>query len=233
MIAYLLHEMPEAERTAFAERWFNEPELYERVQMAEAELLDEFARGNVSRADRRRIEQYLLGSELQRRKLAFAAALQATFPRPRAVRVPWTAIIAATLVLSLGLSGWLGLQNRTLRTEVAKLETPQPQPIAAGVYTIGLPSDTLRGAAENVVRLPAGMRLLRLELELPPGSASGAYSAALLSGDRAVWSEGPLHPVGGVATIWIPSAVFGQGEHTIKLDASGSQSVYYRFTISR
>ena len=50
MIAYLLHEMPEAERTAFAERWFNEPELYERVQMAEAELLDEFARGNVSRA---------------------------------------------------------------------------------------------------------------------------------------------------------------------------------------
>jgi len=242
MIAYLLHEMPEAERAAFAERWFTEPELYERLQMTEAELLDDCARGKVSRSQRRRIEQFLLGSEVQQRKMAFAAALQAAFPRPRALRTPWLAVVAALFVVTLGVSVWLGFENRALQTEVSRLERVS-RPVAGvvnsdGIYTIGLPSETLRGApAENTVRLPKGVRLLRMELELPPGAANSAYSATVLSGTRAVWSEGPLHAEGRgaalIATIWIPTetAVLGSGEHSVRLEAPGSQPVYYRFSV--
>ena len=244
MIEYLLHEMPEGERAAFAERWFTEPDLYERLQMTEAELLDDCVRGNVSRRQRRRIEQYLLSCEYQQRKLAFAAALEAAVPRPKIVRVPWLAVVAASLVVSLAASLWLGLQNRRLQTEVA-----QPQRVSRpvtgavspdGIYAVGIPSDTLRGASEeNAVRLPKGVRLLRMELELPPGAASLAYSATLLSGTRAVWSEGPLHPegrgAGSIATIWIPAeaAILGPGDHTVRLDAAGSPPFYYNFTILR
>ncbi len=244
MIEYLLHEMPEGERAAFAERWFTEPDLYERLQTVEAELLDDCVRGKVSRGQRRKIEQYLLDSEYQQRKMAFAAALHAALPRPKIVRVPWLAVVAALLVVSLAASLWLGLQNRRMQTEVAQLERVS-RPAAGvvnpdGIYAVGLPSDTLRGAsAENAVRLPKGVRLLRMELELPPGAASVAYSATLLSGSRAVWSEGPLHPEGrgaaSIATVWIPAeaAILGPGDHTVRLDAAGSQSVYYRFTIFR
>jgi hypothetical protein len=231
MIAYLLHQMPEAERAAFAERWFTEPDLYEQLQMVEAELLDDCARGKVSRSQRRQIEQYLLGSEFQQRKLAFAGALQAAIPSPKSSRVAWLPLIAAVLIASLGLSLWLGIENRKLQNEATRLHVPQV--VADGVYTIGLPSDTLRGATENAVRLPAGVRLLRVELELPPGNPGGDYSAALLSGDRTVWREGPLRAEAGVATVWIPATVFAPGEHAIKLDASGSASAYYRFTILR
>ncbi len=242
MIAYLLHEMPEGERAAFAERWFTEPELYERLQMTEAELLDDCVRGKVSRGQRRRIEQYLLGSEFQRRKLAFAAALDTALPSPPALRVPWLAIVAGLLVVSLAGFLWLGLQNRILQTEMAQLQRGS-QPVASvassdGIYTIGLPSDTLRGAAdENVVRLPKGTRLLRMELELPPGSANSVFSATLLSGTRVVWNEGPLHPeargAASIATIWIPAeaAILGPGDHTVRMDAPGIQPAYYRFSI--
>ncbi len=244
MIEYLLHEMPEGERAAFAERWFTEPDLYERLQTVEAELLDSCVRGKVSRTQRRRIEQYLLGCEYQKRKLAFAAALQAAFPRRQVLRLPWSAVVAALLVASLAASLWLGLENRRLQAEVAQLQRVA-QPVAGvvnpdGIYAVGLPSETLRGAsAENAVRLPRGVRLLRMELELPPGAASVAYSATLLSGTQAVWSEGPLHPEGlgttSIATIWIPTdaAVLGPGDHMVRLDAAGSPPVYYRFTIIR
>jgi hypothetical protein len=242
MIAYLLHEMPEGERAAFAERWFTEPDLYENLQMMEAELLDDWARGKVSRAQRRKIEQYLLGSEYQKQKIVFAAALASAFPPPRVSRVPWLGVVAALLAVSVGVSVWLGLQNRRLQTEVAQLERVQ-QPVAGvvstdGIYSIGLPSDTLRGAStENAVRLPKGVGLVRMELELPPGAASGVYSATLLTGTQAVWSEGPLHPeergAASVATIWVPAdaAILAPGDHAVRLDMAGSSPVYYRFSI--
>jgi hypothetical protein len=238
MIAYLLHQMPEAERDAFAERWFAEPELYEQLQMAEAELLDNCARGKVSREERRLIERYLMGSEVQQRKMAFAAALHAALPRPKEARVPWTAVAAAALVLSLGGSLWLGLQNRKLQTDIAQLQHA-PQAVADSVYSIGIPSDTLRGPSDNAVRLPAGIRLLKVELELPPGGETGVYSATLLAGDRAVWSEGPVraetHGSTAVATLWIPAQdeILGPGDHTVRLDAAGRPFASYRFSITR
>ncbi len=45
LIAYLLHQMAEDEREAFSERCFLEPGLREDLQMAEADLLDAYARG--------------------------------------------------------------------------------------------------------------------------------------------------------------------------------------------
>ncbi len=237
VIAYLLNEMPEAERAAFAERWFTEPELYERLRMAEAGLLDDYVRGKLSRKQRRQVEQFLLGSDVQRRKLEFAEALRVAFARPARARVPWFYVAAAVVVASSGLSVWLGLENRSLHREVARLEAGAPLERGA-VYTIGLPAGTLRGASElTPVRLPAGVSLLRLELELQPGNPASTYSVTVFRDSNIVWSEGPLRPAAQnaeqIAVAWIPAGVLAPGDYTVKLAASGNPIANYRFAVTR
>jgi hypothetical protein len=81
LIAYLLHQIPEHEREAFSERWFTDAELCEELRMAEADLLDTYARGKASGEQRALIERWLLGSSTQEQKLDFARALAAALPQ--------------------------------------------------------------------------------------------------------------------------------------------------------
>ncbi len=237
VIAYLLNEMPEAERAAFAERWFAEPELYERLRMAEAALLDDYVRGKLSRRERRQVEQFLLGSDVQRDKLKFAETLRVTFAQAARARLPWLYAAAAVILAAIGLTVWLGLENRTLHREVARLETGAP--LERGpVYTIGLPAGTLRGASEQTpVRLPAGVSLLRLELELKPGNPASTYSVTVFRDSKIVWSEGPLRSAAQdgdqIAVAWIPAGVLAQGDYTVQLAASGNPIANYRFSVTR
>jgi hypothetical protein len=236
-IAYLLNEMPEAERAAFAERWFTEPELYERLRMAEAGLLDDYARGKLSRRQRRQVERSLLGSDVQVRKLELAEALRAAFLSPERFGVPWAFVAAAVLLVSAGLSVWLGVENLRLHKEVSRLEAGRHLE-RGDVYTVGLSSDILRGASPQIpLRLPPGVRLLRLELELKPGEETSNYSASVSAGSRIVWTEGPLRPeaqgADHLAVVWIPEGTLSPGEYTVELDAHGNPVVYYRFAVSR
>jgi hypothetical protein len=236
-IAYLLNEMPEAQRAAFAERWFTEPELYERLQTAEAELLDDYARGRLSARQRRQVEQFLLGSDAQRRKLNFAEALRAAFPSSGRFRLPWAYVAAAVLLVATGLSVWLGVENLSLHKQVAQLETGRHLE-RGDVFTLGLSSDTLRGVSpETPLLLPPGVRLLRLELELKPGEETSIYSVSVSGGGRIVWSEGPVRPeaqgADHVAVVWIPAGILSPGEYTVQLEAHGNPVAYYRFALGR
>jgi len=60
LIAYLLHRMPEEARASLAEQWLADPALHEQLRMAEAELLDAYARGEAAPEDRQAIETWLL-----------------------------------------------------------------------------------------------------------------------------------------------------------------------------
>jgi hypothetical protein len=237
MIAYLLNEMPEEDRTAFVERWFTDPELYQQLQMVEAGLLDEYIRGGLSSRQRQQVEQFLLGSDIQLRKAEFAAALRAALPSPRRVRLPWTSIAAAVFLASTGLSLWLGLQNRKLQGEVVSMEHSVPS-AAGGVYTLDLPSDTVRGeSAQRTVRLASGISVLKLELELRPGDESQTYSAIISAGGRTVWSEAPLRAEATgadyLARVWIPAGILAPGDYTVRLESSGNPVAFYRFALVR
>lgn len=236
-IAYLLNELPEAERAAFAERWFVDSELYEQLRMAEAMLLDEYARGRLSRKRRRQVEQFLLGSEVQRRKLEFAGALRAAIPGAQRVRVRWAYLAAALLLATTGLSVWLDLENRGLQREVARLEAGVHGD-SRSIYAFSIPSDTLRGESVGIsVRVPQGVRLLRLELEMKPGDEASTYLVSIFGGGKQVWSEGPLRPevqgASAVAVVWIPAVALSQGDYTVQLTASGNPIANYRFTVTR
>jgi hypothetical protein len=238
VIAYLLHQLPETERAAFAERWFNDPELYEELQAAEAALLDDYVQGRLSEERRRQVEQSLLASEIQRCKLEFSAALQAALTPKERAQPPWVLLaLAALLVISTGISFWFGVENRRLNRDVARLENSVPAQ-SGSVYTLDLPSDTSRGASPQITaRLAPGASVVRLELELRPGDESRLYSATVSLGARTVWTEAPVRAEAqsGVylARVWIPSAELAPGEYTVRLDSSGTPVAYYRFSITR
>jgi hypothetical protein len=238
LIAYLLHEMPEAERTAFAEHWFTEPDTYERLQMAEADLLDSYARGTVSSRQRDQIERHLLSSKVQREKLRFAGALSATLPAPRRTHITWAALTAAAVVVALfGTALWLGLQNVSLRKQLANAQH-EVQPPSSGVYAVLLPSGTLRGSAPGVsFQLPSKTDLLRLELELEQGGEGETYSASLSNAGNTIWTEAPIHPEprgkAWVAPVWIPAKILGPGNYTVRLEVRGNAAAYYNFAITQ
>src|ERR1700722_12016305 len=130
MIAYLLHEMPEDHRASFSEDWMAEPALYEEIHRVEAELIDEYVRGDGTPERRSRIEKYLLSQDGQEQKLEFAKALHQELQpgRPGKFSWRWLGAAAAIVVLSVG-SAWLAFENRALHQRVETLQAAAKLPL--------------------------------------------------------------------------------------------------------
>lgn len=231
---YLLHQMPESERLDFAERWFPDPDFYQQLETAEAELLDAYVRADLPRRRRERVERYLLNSDVQRRKLAFTAALHGVLPGRRRPQISWLAVSAAAmLVILAGATLWVTWQNRELRSEVAKLQQ-DVRPIAGGVYSSSL-TPALRGSSAGTrLALPKDARMLRLDLEMSEGQGR-EYSAILSISGRAAWKEQPLRADGAASfvTFWIPAHLLDPGYYTVALESVGNPVAYYNLTIVR
>ena len=237
MIAYLLHKLPEAERDAFEDRWMEDPELYEQLQDAEAELLDAYAAGTLSAEDRELVRKHLLGSPAQEQKLLFARKLHDAFPKPaRSANWRWMAAAAAIVMLA-GAAFWLGWQNVAMRNRPAASAGAQPS--AAKVYVAEIPANTSRSAASSPVevRLPPGAEMLRVDLQLAAGDETQVFSAAVEKDGRVVWDEQPIRAehrsFGFAAPVWVPAAILGAGEYQVKLSAGGALVDVYRFRVQR
>ena len=84
--------------------------------------------------------------------------------------------------------------------------------------------------------MPAGVQMLRLDLQLDPGDETQVFSASVGQEGRPVWDEQPIHaerrPFGFVASVWVPAAVLTLGEYQVKLSAGGAPVDYYRFRLT-
>jgi hypothetical protein len=244
LIAYLLHTMAEDERQVFSERWFAEPELLEALRMAEADLLDGYARGEVSGAKREQIERYLLASAGQRRKLDFAQALATTLPgarRPRNVNWATLGAVAAALVLAIALSLAIA-RNRGLEDKLAHIEAQarprvQTPSLPGGVYALFLPGGALRSAAGIRVSLPGGTDVLHLELGLEPGQDREFDAAVVSISGHVLLKQQPVSVEGAASaarvSLWIPARLLGPGSYTVRLESGGTSIAYYSFTVLR
>jgi hypothetical protein len=241
LIAYLLHRMPDDARAAFAERWLAEPGLHEQLRMVEAELLDAYARGELSADDRQSIERHLLHSQHQREKLAFAEVLATRLSgarRPR--RRTWLTPLAAAAVITLlaGTITWLASQNQALRHQ---LESVRPQPVRSASGTIlivSLPADALRDGASDERRLvlPREAEQVRLDLELESSGGADEYAVEVSTLGRRVWRAEPIRPsrrgAASVAPVWVPASVLQPGRYEVMLALRGQPLAYYHLLIA-
>lgn len=238
LISYLLHQMPEAERAAIADRWMTDPDLHEQLRAAEAELLDDYVRDVLQPDQRARVEQYLLGTETQRDKLTFAIAMQDVMEGTRSARWPWASLAAAAaIVVVSAVAAWLAYDNARLRHDITMARRILPAS-PGSVVSASLPATIVRGtsAARTIVLAP-DVEVLHLELELEPGDESGSYSATMSGRSGVLWRAEPLRATqrGGAfrVSLWIPAHGLVASDYTIVLTKDGKEIGYYAVAIER
>ncbi|HEY7387391.1 MAG TPA: hypothetical protein VH640_02705 [Bryobacteraceae bacterium] len=240
LIRYLLHQMPEEERAALAEQWFTGPELQDGLELAEAELLDAYVRGELAVEQRRRVEDYLLGSESQRSKLAFAHALRAALPdKSHGRRTRWFGLAAAAVMIALaGTTIWYARRVEQVSALLERADAGrQFRPLPSAVYALRVSPDSLRGAgAQNQLKLPKTAQILRLDFEFEPADQAPNYSVVVSHAGQTVWSEQGIRsaPRGPafVVPVWIPANVFATGAYSVELSADGKVLAYYAFSLT-
>jgi len=72
---YLLGELSEDQQVEIEDRAFADEEFMAGITAVENDLIDEYVRGQMSDADRRRFESRFLNSESRRKRIEFAKAL--------------------------------------------------------------------------------------------------------------------------------------------------------------
>lgn len=77
---YLLGELPEDERLRLEEDYLADSELFARVLAVEEDLIDAYARGELSESARKQFEERY-GRAADQQRIAFASALQQKKPR--------------------------------------------------------------------------------------------------------------------------------------------------------
>ena len=237
MIAYLLHQLPEAERAEIAERVATDPDLHEEIEMAEAELFDRYVRADATARERVLIEQHLLTSAYQRRKLDFSSTLRSVIQPPSRQARPYIWFATAAVVVLAAATAWLALDRSRLAHEL--VTRSQRPTAAAATHAAFVPLDTLRSGARDAVSCSSLRRRDRqARSEIDPSDASTTMAAIVTQSGRLVWRTEPVVPTRAgtqaIAPLWLPSAaIVSRDALTITLEAHGQPVAVYRLRIER
>jgi hypothetical protein len=151
MTRYLLGELSEQEQAALEEKYFSDPQVFNEVLRVESELVDAYARGQLSTEMRERFEQSYLKHPARRERVEFARALTTRIDErertPQSVqRISWkqrllavvggqrpalrfaTALVVVLIVLA---GVWLFVNTRRKQqreaAQIPPAQTPQGQ----------------------------------------------------------------------------------------------------------
>ena len=73
--AYLLGELSDAEQEEMEVRYFTDDALFEQLLAIEDDLIDRYARGQITASERQRFERHFMKSPARRKRVRFASAL--------------------------------------------------------------------------------------------------------------------------------------------------------------
>jgi hypothetical protein len=141
----------EAEKTGFEERYFTDPECFERLLVAEDELIDSYLHDELSRDQRRKFEENFLASPRRRERVELARAfmnaiaraskrggaklkhssfLESLSPFLRSQSQPAWILLAAACLAVVVVGGWLVSDISRLRIRLAQQEQAFDQQVA-------------------------------------------------------------------------------------------------------
>jgi hypothetical protein len=238
---YLLGDLSESEAAALETAYFGDPTLLARLELAEHDLLDDYASGRLPQADREKLERTVLATRDGRMELALARALRpvpdvqssaAAFDRParRAPRTRWLAAAAAVALAAGGLSMvWWLRDDVTVPSQSASAPAATPAAPAgappstaadfpatpAVVATLLLTRDLSRSEGRPPT-LIASAATTHVELQVPDVLPPASVRARIETAEgKAVWS-GPLDLAADRrARVRVPAPVLGLGDYVL------------------
>jgi hypothetical protein len=231
MRRYLLGLADPESREALDARLFSDDQVFwERLTIAEDDLVDDYAAGELGAEESAAFASTFLCSEERRSKLAFAQAIRECARQGRPVRrgvwdwlrtpaaVPrWAAGVAASLVLMAAGLAW------QINTGILP-----PAPLAVTVAP-GLLRDA--GAELARVRPSKGCQVVHLDLQAPAGPYTD-YAATLHDQDGApLWSQFSLAGTARegmvVVRLAVPCDLLPEGDYWVRLSgvAPGQEPV--------
>lgn len=131
-IQYLLGLCSPADREHIESEYFEDKDAFQKMLSAEDDLIDAYARGELSSEERRNFEEHFLKSSNGRKRVEFARALAGSVSdgrsvetRPDIVVISWRnavriAAVAAVLIVAVILS-WLLVDRGRMRSELTTL----------------------------------------------------------------------------------------------------------------
>jgi len=248
---YLLGQMSEPERQEFQDRLFSDDEFFDSVTELETDLIDAYARGELTPGERELMEQSLLVSPAAQKRVEFATALAGivssgaspvSSPRPARFGPRWLPI-AAMVVLAAAV-GALFFQNRDLRNRIETLQSEQAvgrqqtlAPSLPVVFSVLLLPGAVRGG-EGVrqISIPASSQMVNLQLDLR-GDQHESYRVILsTAGGNKVWElnsvVGQREAAGAVLPFWIPASLLSPGQYELTVTTGSNEPVeFYYFRV--
>jgi hypothetical protein len=249
---YLLGDLSEHEEAAVETAYFTNPDLLAKVELAEHDLLDEYATDRMPHADRRKLERTILATGDGQMELALARALRSARhveagraasrrPAARASRMYWLAA-AATVALAVGgLSMvWLlrGDEERPSQPTVARTDTPSvstapPSPAVPPIVaaTLVLTRDLSRSEGRPPT-LIASPEITHVDLTVPDVRPGDVPVRIETVEGKEVWS-GPIESAtDGRSRVRVPAPVLGVGDYVLIIGGrgdppSGGAPAYY------
>lgn len=259
LVRYLLGELSETEERDLEQQYFQNQVLFERVQQAESELVDAYARGELSPRECEALERRLLTSPRGRETAALSRALHHLAARQAAAKPPAAGSradamrkvagmrsrgprrlvpAAAVLLCATGLVVWL-LQFGTAPAPPAAPEASQPATVKpvpqpdvdvpvgpeSGVIAVALAPGLLRDRGPTTtIDLPAGTRLIRVDLELRTAVPERCRAiVTTVEGREVLRTAVASRPDSTVARIDIPSTALRAGDYILTLSADTGQ----------
>jgi hypothetical protein len=239
---YLLGRLTDADAEQVQERLLLDDDFYNEVRLAEDDLLDDWARDQLSSADRADLEERMLASSLIRERANIAAAFvrgsrMATAHPQRSDSPSRAMLLALAACLVLGFSTlWLGARNESLQKQLTSRDHGSPGS-PPNVVTLAFRSETVRGASTiPSLTVAPSAEFVRLDLHIDPAEPSSQFAAVLKDRQGAlIWRRDALSSVGADARrhviLWLPAAVLTPGRYEVELLAGADPVAFYEFDL--
>jgi hypothetical protein len=207
---YVLGELRERPRLEIEERLITDPDVFEALGVAEAELSEEYLEGTMSAADKQRFERHYLVDQDRHRHLDFVRLLKShatSAPRRTHARASsdwqrmgdlvrfhpaWASTAAAVLILLIGGNMWFVMWNYKVQGQFDQVRAQQGreeqlrQQLQGQVSGLTAQANTLQTRLESQQGAPGQSPTFWLTGGQLRGSASSLTSIAVPAGAQLV-----------------------------------------------
>ena len=221
---YLLGTVTDAARKDLEARLFSDDRIFwERISIAEDELVSDYVQNALSQDERQDFEKHFLCTDERRSKVEFASALhaharaaRATTPEHRESGWAWLRRPLLSPAWAMAAAALLLVAVQVSRIQPRGSEDPLT------VVAIAVPADRTRAAGGELTRVRLGADSRIVELHLDPGSSTFADYRALVyqvDDDSLIvdMRVGSPAAAGRPVTLTLPAALLAGGDYYIRL----------------